>query len=113
MRRLQTEFIPTLAPSTDPSFMSSEAGKWFKEVADTHKEPNGHLQGFYVVTADGFGPPRLFDIVGTYPPANVLPFMDAAVKVIRSHPFHRIALPESTVEPPYIAKPEPTTSVLR
>src|SRR5437870_855620 len=113
MRRLEAEFIPTLAPSTDPSFMGSDAGKWFQQVADTHKEPNGHLQGMYIVAADGFGPPRLFDIIGTYPPVNVLNHMDHALKVMGSRSSPRIVLPSSNPAQPYIALPEPTTSVLK
>src|SRR5262249_13019928 len=105
MRRLGEEFIPTLAPSTDPSFMNSEAGKWFQQIADSHKEPNGHLQGMYIVSADGYGPPRLFDIIGTYPPANVLKHMDDSLRVIRGRPSQRINLgPVDTLQP-YIALP--------
>jgi hypothetical protein len=113
MQRLQDEFIPTLAPSTDPSFMSSDAGRWFQQIADTHKEPNGHLQGMYIVSADGFGPPRLFDIIGTYPPANVLRHMDEASKVIHSRSAPRVNIAPPNLLQPYIALPEPTTSVLR
>src|SRR6266581_3031877 len=96
MKRLESEFIPTLAPSTDPSFMNSAAGKWFQEIANTHKEPNGHLQGMYIVAADGYGPARLFDLIGTYPPANVLKHMDDALRFIRARSATHIAIPSTT-----------------
>src|SRR5258708_21008731 len=102
MRRLDSEFIPTLAPSTDPSFMGSEAGRWFLQVADSHKEPNGHLQGMYIVNSEGFGPRRGFDGIGTYPPPKVLHHIDEELKKVPSQPTRRTILPQPADAQPAI-----------
>ncbi len=112
-RKLTSDFIPTVAPSTDPSFSDSEAGKWFFRMADTNKESGGHYQGFYIVNADGIGPTRHFDPIGHYPTGPLLKFMDDAYRVVRAKPVSKTEISESQLSLPPMARPDPSTSVLR
>jgi len=97
--------------TTDPSFLRTPAGKWIKKQIELHREPSPHYQGLYILTADGFGPTRLFD----YPAwnaDNVLRYLDKGLAFVKGHQVVAADLTEEKLQAPYIVQPDATTSVL-
>ena len=65
-------------------------------MADAHKEPNGHYQGFYILMADGYGPRRLFDYPAWYP-EGVLKFMDQGLAMVQGTFYNQIFMMAMTI----------------
>ncbi len=109
---MSQEFVPVTTELTDPSFVASPAGRWFKRISDAHKEPKATDQGFYILTADGYGPKRLFGYPDWYAP-GVLKFMDAGLAMVKGHSVSTAGLTPARVETPSLIQPDATTSVIQ
>ncbi len=120
IQKLSANFIPVISAMTDPSFTRSVAGRWFTRAANAHKEPGGHYQGFYILTADGYGPlrqgPSNAEHGDIWNPAAMIKFMDRGLAMTREHTVvsEGVAdLTDDNLRADYIALPDPTTSVIR